>query len=59
MDLETALTRLTPAARAVFVLHEMEGYDYAEISRLTGTSETALRAQLYRARRQIMEVLRA
>ena len=59
MDLERAIAALTPAARTVFVLHEMEGYDHAEISRLTGTTETALRAQLYRARRQLMETLRA
>ena len=51
LDLERALARLTSAARTLFVLREIEGYSYAEISELTGTTEMALRAQLVRTRR--------
>ncbi|MBA3891390.1 MAG: RNA polymerase sigma factor [Gemmatimonadaceae bacterium] len=57
LDLETAMARLGETARRVFVLHDMEGYDYAEIHELTGLSEVALRSQLHRARRKLMTVL--
>jgi RNA polymerase sigma-70 factor (ECF subfamily) len=58
MDLDAALARLSLAARTVFVLHEMEGYGFAEIAELTGTGEATLRSQLHRARRQLLALLR-
>lgn len=58
LDLATALATLTAEARTVFVLREMEGYGYAEISNMTGRSEVALRSTLSRARRQIIDFLR-
>ncbi len=57
LDLDRALTHLGDTARTVFVLHDMEGYDYREIEALTGTSQVALRSQLHRARKQLMERL--
>ncbi len=51
LDLERAIARLPDPARTAFVLREIEGYSYAEIHELTGTSEVALRAQLVRTRR--------
>ncbi|HEX6694661.1 MAG TPA: RNA polymerase sigma factor [Longimicrobiales bacterium] len=58
VDLDRALRLLSDQARLVFVLHDVEGYDYREISELTGSSEVALRSQLHRARRQLMEALK-
>ena len=57
MDLERAISGLPPGARTVFVLHDIEGYRHEEISRMTGSAEGTLRAQLHRARKLLMEAL--
>ncbi|MEO7362607.1 MAG: RNA polymerase sigma factor [Gemmatimonadaceae bacterium] len=57
MDLQQALAQLGHVARTVFVLREIEGYPYAELSTLFSMTEEALRAQVYRARKSIMEML--
>ncbi len=44
------LERLGPIERAVFVLHESLGLDYAEISEIVGRSPSACRQILHRAR---------
>ncbi|GAC1649463.1 MAG: hypothetical protein NVS4B3_06600 [Gemmatimonadaceae bacterium] len=57
LDLEAAIARLPPGARRAFVLHDIEGYKHDEISALTGTAPGTLRAQLFRARRLLIEAL--
>jgi RNA polymerase sigma-70 factor (ECF subfamily) len=57
IDLERAIAGLPPGARTVFVLHDIEGYRHEEISRMTGSAEGTLRAQLHRARKLLMEAL--
>jgi RNA polymerase sigma-70 factor (ECF subfamily) len=57
VDLERAIAALPEGARRVFVLHDVIGYRYEEISRLTGLAEGTLRAQLHRARKLLMEAL--
>lgn len=57
IDLERAIASLPPGARTVFVLHDVEGYRHEEISRMTGSAEGTLRAQLHRARKLLMEAL--
>lgn len=57
MDLEAAIAALPPATRRVFILHDIEGYKHEEISRMTGSAQGTLRAQLFRARRLLMEAL--
>lgn len=57
IDLERAIAALPPGARTVFVLHDVEGYRHEEISRMTGSAEGTLRAQLHRARKLLMEAL--
>ena len=57
LDLERAIARLPRGARTVFVLHDVEGYQHAEIAAMTGLAEGTLRAQLCRARRLLMEML--
>lgn len=56
-DLERALATLPPGARAVFVLHDVEGYKHEEIAQLTGVATGTSKAQLHRARRLLREVL--
>lgn len=57
MDLERALARLPEGARTAFVLHEIEGYSHDEIAALSGVAAGTIRAQLFRARRRLMEEL--
>jgi len=56
-DLERALATLPPGARAVFVLHDVEGYKHEEIAELTGVATGTSKAQLHRARRLLREAL--
>ncbi|MBX6421580.1 MAG: RNA polymerase sigma factor [Nevskia sp.] len=57
MDLERALARLPKGARAVLVLHDVEGYRHEEIAELTGIAVGTSKAQLHRARRLLKEWL--
>ena len=57
IDLDRAIAGLPPGARAVFVLHDVEGYQHAEIAELTGIAEGTSKAQLFRARRLLREAL--
>ena len=57
MDLERSIARLPPRARAVFVLHDIEGYKHREIARLLDVSVGACKAHLHRARRRLREEL--
>jgi len=57
MDLERALAKLPKGARAVLVLHDIEGYAHEEISALTGIAVGTSKAQLHRARRLMKEWL--
>ena len=57
MDLEGAILRLPAGARAVFVLHDVEGYGHAEIGERLGIAEGTSRAHLFRARRLLRESL--
>src|SRR5712691_6029600 len=47
------LESLTPTERAVFLLHEVFGYDYKEIAEITGKSEPNCRQILVRARHHV------
>jgi RNA polymerase sigma-70 factor, ECF subfamily len=57
LDLERAVAALPPAARTVFVMHEVEGYGHEEIARLTGRAEGTCKALLHRARKLLREAL--
>lgn len=56
-DLEKAMATLPPGARAVFVLHDVEGRTHEEIAALLGLAPGTSKAQLHRARRLLREVL--
>jgi RNA polymerase sigma-70 factor (ECF subfamily) len=57
VDLERALQELPPGARAVFVLHDVEGYRHDEIAQRIGVAVGTSKAQLHRARRLLREVM--
>jgi RNA polymerase sigma-70 factor (ECF subfamily) len=58
-DLEAALKELPPGARAVFVLHDVEGYKHEEIARMMDIAVGTSKAQLHRARALLRESLRS
>jgi len=59
IDLDAAIARLPAGARTVFVLHDIEGYAHDEIAQMLDLAPGTIRAQLWRARRQLMRHLDA
>lgn len=57
LDLEQAIAGLPPQARTVFVLHDVEGWQHAEIARELGVATGTTKAQLHRARKLLQEAL--
>ena len=57
LDLERAIAGLSPQARLVFLLHDVEGYKHGEIAELTGLAVGTSKAHLHRARLLLREEL--
>ena len=57
LDLDQCIAGLPPGARTVFVLHDVEGYEHAEIAAMAGIAVGTSKAQLFRARRLLREAL--
>ncbi len=57
VDLERALVQLPNTEKMIFLMHDMEGYDYARIARTLGLSEDESRRGLHQARLRIRELL--
>ena len=57
--LYAALDALSPAARLAFTLHELEGRPMVEVADLTGTSVTATKVRVWRARRAVEQAAAA
>lgn len=57
LDLERAVAQLPPVLRRVFVLHDVEGYQHAEIADLLEVPVGTCRSHLFRARRLLREEL--
>jgi RNA polymerase sigma-70 factor (ECF subfamily) len=55
-EAEGLLAQLSPMQRAVFVLHDVEGYTFAEISGLTDVGISTLHGRLLAARKRIDEL---
>ncbi|MEJ1961366.1 MAG: sigma-70 family RNA polymerase sigma factor [Gammaproteobacteria bacterium] len=55
MDLERALATLSPTARAVVWLYDVEGYSHEEIARQFGRSVSFSKSQLARAHARLRE----
>jgi RNA polymerase sigma factor (sigma-70 family) len=55
MDLERALASLSPTARAVVWLYDVEGYSHEEIARQFGRSVSFSKSQLARAHARLRE----
>jgi RNA polymerase sigma-70 factor, ECF subfamily len=57
LDLERALASLPAGCRAVFVLHDVEGYEHNEIARMMGIADGTSKSQLHKARMRLRRVL--
>ena len=55
LDVERALASLSPTARAVVWLYEVEGYSHEEIARFFGRSVSFSKSQLARAHIRLRE----
>ncbi len=58
LDLESAIAALPTHARAVLVLHDIEGYSHEEIGGLMNIASGTSKAQLHRARALLKEALK-
>lgn len=57
LDFETAMARLSPGARRVFVLHDVEGYRHEEIAGMLGINIGTSKSQLHYARIALRKAL--
>lgn len=59
IDLERALKQLPPGYRAVFILHDVQGYRHKQIADIQGCSLGNSKSQLHKARARMRRLLQA
>jgi RNA polymerase sigma-70 factor (ECF subfamily) len=59
INLERAIESLPPGYRAIFVLHDVEGYEHNEIAAMMGCSIGNSKSQLHKARMKLRDLLKA
>jgi len=57
VNLERAINQLAPGCRAMFLLHDVEGYRHDEIAAIAGCSVGNSKSQLHKARMRLREIL--
>jgi len=57
IDLERAVQQLPEGCRAVFVLHDVEGYEHREIAKMLGIAEGTSKSQVFKARMKLRALL--
>jgi RNA polymerase sigma-70 factor, ECF subfamily len=57
VHLEQAIVQLPATERIIFLMHDVEGYDYVRIGRTTGLAAEESRRGLHQARLRIRELL--
>ena len=55
--IENAASKLSPGARTVFVLHDVEGYTHEEIAERLGITSGGSKSQLFKARAKLRTLL--
>ena len=58
LQLRYAIDRLAPGYRAIFVLHDVEGYEHNEIATMVGCSIGNSKSQLHKARMKLRDFLK-
>ena len=57
INLGRCIAELPAGSRAVFVMHDIQGYQHNEIAEMLGRSEGVSKSQLHRARKRLRELL--
>jgi RNA polymerase sigma-70 factor (ECF subfamily) len=57
INLGRCVARLPAGYRAIFVLHDIQGYQHREIAEMLGRSEGVSKSQLHKARKRLRELL--
>jgi RNA polymerase sigma-70 factor (ECF subfamily) len=58
LALDEAIAQLSPGYRAVFILHDVEGYEHAEIARARGIAVGTSKSQLHKARLRLRSLIK-
>ena len=56
-SIQDATSQLSPGARTVFVMHDIEGYTHEEIARELGITSGGSKSQLFKARAKLRRLL--
>src|SRR5436853_243120 len=56
-QIDEAVAKLSPGARAVFVLHDVEGFTHEEIANDLGITTGGSKSQLFKARAKLRKLL--
>ncbi len=56
-SIDEAMAQLSPGARTVFVLHDIEGYTHEEIGKELGITSGGSKSQLFKARAKLRRLL--
>jgi len=59
LDFQSAIARLPPGMRQIFVLHDIEGYKHDEIAAMLGIAQGTSKSQLHRVRMILRKYLSA
>jgi len=57
LDIDRALATMAPGYRSIFVLHDIDGFDHAEIARMLKCTRGNTKSQLHKARRVLRGAL--
>jgi len=57
INLGRCVAQLPAGSRAIFVLHDIQGYQHREIAEMLGRSEGVSKSQLHKARKRLRELL--
>ena len=57
ISLNEAIKQLAPGYRAVFILHDIEGYEHEQIGQILGCSTGTSKSQLHKARMKLRKLL--
>jgi RNA polymerase sigma-70 factor, ECF subfamily len=58
LNLQRAVDQLAPSSKAIFILHDIEGFKHDEIAEILGCSAGNSKSQLNRARMRLRRLLR-
>ena len=57
LDIDRALTAMAPGSRSIFLLHDIQGFDHAEIATLLKCTRGNTKSQLHKARKVLRGAL--